>query len=357
MRCDTHRRQPAAAPRCFAGDGIFGGNDQWQLTVYDKAVPNTGLAGRRHYVPDFPGPLLQVRRGQGGNPLTGRTCPRELAGPAGLGPQTHQGKITNTRLFSAATCRASGRSCHYLKELGVTCLYLNPIFRSPTPTTGTTRRTTPKSTPCWGTKRTSARLCQEAKELGIRVVIDGVFSHTGSDSVYFNREGRYPTAGRLPTPSSPPIIPGTPSGSGPITTTAGGTSTPCPNVQETNPSYDAYINGKEGIVRKWLAAGASGWRLDVADELPDPFLDSLTAAAKAQRPGCPGAGGGVGGRLQQDGLRRAPAVPAGPAAGHRDELPLPGRHLGLPAGGRPAEFRRRRWRASARTTRPNACGC
>ncbi len=55
-------------------------------------------------------------------------------------------------------------------------------------------------------------------------------------------------------------------------------------MKETEASYDQYINGENGIVRKWLRAGASGWRLDVADELPDAFLDHLTAAVKAENP-------------------------------------------------------------------------
>ena len=55
-----------------------------------------------------------------------------------------------------------------------------------------------------------------------------------------------------------------------------------PNVREENPAYDNYINGEDGIIRHWLEAGASGWRLDVADELPDGFIDRLNRAAKAQ---------------------------------------------------------------------------
>jgi glycosidase len=45
-----------------------------------------------------------------------------------------------------------------------------------------------------------------------------------------------------------------------------------------------YINGAEGIVSRWLQAGADGWRLDVADELPDGFLDALRARVKATDP-------------------------------------------------------------------------
>ena len=57
-----------------------------------------------------------------------------------------------------------------------------------------------------------------------------------------------------------------------------------PKVNKHEPSYVEYITGDEGIVRKWLRAGASGWRLDVADELPNSFLDALVSAAKSEKP-------------------------------------------------------------------------
>ena len=55
-------------------------------------------------------------------------------------------------------------------------------------------------------------------------------------------------------------------------------------MKENNPEYNRYINGEDGIVRSWIGRGASGWRLDVADELPDEFLDNLRAAVKEQDP-------------------------------------------------------------------------
>ena len=56
-----------------------------------------------------------------------------------------------------------------------------------------------------------------------------------------------------------------------------------PEVREENPDYQAFITGGDGVVRSWLRRGG-GWRLDVADELPDAFLDALRAAAKAEKP-------------------------------------------------------------------------
>ena len=55
-------------------------------------------------------------------------------------------------------------------------------------------------------------------------------------------------------------------------------------MNETNETYNAYINGTDGVIQTWLKAGADGWRLDVADELPDLFLDDITKAAKQVKP-------------------------------------------------------------------------
>ena len=137
--------------------------------------------------------------------------------------------------------------------------------------------------PLLGTEEDFSSLCAAAKKLGIRVVIDGVFSHTGSDSVYFNREGRYPTPGAYRSQESP-YYPWYTFHPWPDSYDCWWNFDTLPNVKETDPSYNTYINGEEGIVRKWLRAGASGWRLDVADELPDAFLDQLTAAAKKEKP-------------------------------------------------------------------------
>ena len=112
-------------------------------------------------------------------------------------------------------------------------------------------------------------------------MLDGVFSHTGSDSIYFNREGRYGDGGAYRSQSSP-YYPWYSFRSWPNDYECWWNFITLPNVREENPAYDNYINGEDGIIRHWLEAGASGWRLDVADELPDGFIDRLNRAAKAQ---------------------------------------------------------------------------
>ncbi len=170
----------------------------------------------------------------------------------------------------------------YLSSLGVTCLYLNPIFEAHSNHRYNTADYT-RIDPLLGVREDFRLLCRKAEKRGIRVLLDGVFSHTGSDSIYFNKENRYPPNGAYNTQSSPYLSwfhfhqwPGRYESWWGVPT--------LPEVREESPSFDHFINGEKGIVRSWLADGAAGWRLDVADELPDPFLDHLTAAAKEEKP-------------------------------------------------------------------------
>ncbi len=166
----------------------------------------------------------------------------------------------------------------YLKELGVNVIYFNPIFKAYSNhryDTGDYEQTDE----LLGTNEEFSRLCEKARALGIRIILDGVFSHTGSNSRYFNREGEYPETGAYQSEDSPYYswysfekYPDK------YDCWWGVWSLPC--VNEMEPSYLEYILGAKGIVRKWLRAGASGWRLDVADELPDEFIKQLRVSAK-----------------------------------------------------------------------------
>ncbi len=170
----------------------------------------------------------------------------------------------------------------YLKSLGVTCLYLNPIFEAHSNHRYNTADYM-KIDPLLGTASDFKELCKAAHEQGIKIVLDGVFSHTGDDSVYFNSEKRYPPNGAVNTPDSPyrswytfTEYPNKYHSWWGFTT--------LPEVKETDPAYLEFITGKEGVAAHWLKMGADGWRLDVADELPDPFLESFRKRVKAQNP-------------------------------------------------------------------------
>lgn len=192
----------------------------------------------------------------------------------------HRGQITNSDFFGG-DLKGIEQKLGYLSELGVTALYLNPIFEAhENHRYGTANYE--KIDPLLGTEEDFVSLCKTAKEYGIRVILDGVFSHTGADSIYFNKFGRYGEhSGAYRDPESPYREWYTFSQYPDIYESWWGITT-LPNVVETNPSYLQYICGEGGILQKWIDLGASGWRLDVADELPDEFIDRLNLAVKAK---------------------------------------------------------------------------
>lgn len=171
----------------------------------------------------------------------------------------------------------------YLTDMGVNTLYLNPIFKAYSNhryDTGDYEQVDE----LLGTNADFERLCRRAKEKGVRIILDGVFSHTGSDSRYFNREGHYDCVGAYNSPLSR-YYPWYEFENYPDKYKCwwGVWSLPC--TRETEPSFMDYIlRSEDSVVKRWLRAGASGWRLDVADELPDEFLFELRSQVKAQDP-------------------------------------------------------------------------
>lgn len=170
----------------------------------------------------------------------------------------------------------------YLKDLGVEVIYLNPIFKAYSNhryDTGDYETVDP----VLGTNEDFSHLCAAAKAKGIRIILDGVFSHTGSDSKYFNREGSYSETGAYQSKDSQ-YYPWYDFKEYPDKYDCwwGVWSLPC--VRENEPSYRDYIiRNRDSIVKRWLSAGASGWRLDVADELPDSFIADLRSAVKNEK--------------------------------------------------------------------------
>lgn len=168
----------------------------------------------------------------------------------------------------------------YLSGLGVSCIYLNPIFEAHSNHRYDTADYE-KIDSLLGDESDLESLCKKAHGLGISVILDGVFSHTGCDSKYFNMYNRYNTVGAYNSKSSPYFswykFTDYPNGY----KSWWGIKL-LPEVSEEDEGYREYICGKNGILRRWLRLGISGWRLDVADELPDVFLDDLRNAVKEE---------------------------------------------------------------------------
>jgi len=169
----------------------------------------------------------------------------------------------------------------YLVSLGVTVIYLNPIFAafsSHRYDTGDYN----KIDPMLGSEEDFRQLCEEAKKVGMKIVLDGVFNHTGSDSIYFNKYANYKSVGACQGENSPYynwysfiFFPD-------VYESWWGIDT-LPSVNEREESFiDFIIRNEDSVVRHWLRAGASGLRLDVVDELPDVFLDALRTCVKEE---------------------------------------------------------------------------
>lgn len=170
----------------------------------------------------------------------------------------------------------------YLAGLGVTAIYLNPVFES----ASNHRYDTAdyhKIDPIFGNEEEFAALCSEARARGIRIVLDGVFSHTGADSRYFDKFSRYGDVGAYEEENSPYRPWYTFHGDHDHYECWWGFPS-LPNVNELEPSYTAFIAGEQGVLAHWAGAGAKDWRLDVADELPDEFIRILRRKLKQLDP-------------------------------------------------------------------------
>ncbi|MCM1115433.1 MAG: glycoside hydrolase family 13 protein [Clostridium sp.] len=169
----------------------------------------------------------------------------------------------------------------YISQLGVSCIYINPVFEAHSNHRYDTADYE-KIDSLLGDEEDLKSLCKTAKEqYNISIILDGVFSHTGCDSKYFNMYNRYNSVGAYNSKESPyyswyKFI------DYPDNYHSWWGIRLLPEVIEEDENYRDYICGKDGILRKWLRCGISGWRLDVADELPDIFLDDLRKAVKEE---------------------------------------------------------------------------
>ncbi|WP_028307214.1 glycoside hydrolase family 13 protein [Desulfitibacter alkalitolerans] len=169
----------------------------------------------------------------------------------------------------------------YLKDLGITAIYLNPIFESSSNhkyDTGDYK----KIDSMFGSNELFRELCARAREYGIYIILDGVFSHTGSDSIYFNKDGKYPGLGAYQSKDSP-YYRWYKFQEYPNKYESWWGVDSLPNVNEMEPGYqDFIIHDVDSVSRYWVKHGSMGWRLDVVDELPGEFIKMLRKAVKQE---------------------------------------------------------------------------
>lgn len=266
----------------MGGDGAAyeeGMVKSFQLTVYDAAYRTPGFLQGANIYQIFPDRFF---RGKLTNPDDRMDRQLHPAWDEPFFPVDERSQWGyNSLEFWGGNLNGIREKLPYLQNMGVEILYLNPIFQA----SSNHRYDTgdfEAIDPLLGTEADFAALCQEAEALGIRVLLDGVFNHTGSDSRYFNANGTYDLVGAAQSPDSryhdwysfrrfPDEY------------ACWWDFKSLPEVRKDHPDYRRFILGREGVIAKWLEKGASGWRLDVADELPMDFLRELRRAAKRQK--------------------------------------------------------------------------
>lgn len=169
----------------------------------------------------------------------------------------------------------------YLEELGVTMIYLSPIFDSHSNHRYDTGDYTALDS-VLGSEDDFREMVECAEKHGIGVMLDGVFNHTGSDSVYFNEYGRYPSLGAYQSVDSSYRNWFTFHEDGGYDCWWGCTNVP--TVRRDCKEYQDFIAGEGGVVEKWLRAGIKAWRLDVVDELSSEFVEKIRNRIKTVSP-------------------------------------------------------------------------
>lgn len=253
---------------------------RWQLTVYEPTpVPSWFGEGVTYQI--FPDRFRRVSLPDVSH-MVGRRWLHSAWEDEPVYLPEENGEVTN-RDFFGGSLPGITEKLDYLKGLHVTTLYLNPIFEAASNHRYDTADYR-NIDPLLGTEEDFRTLCREAHERGMRVIVDGVFNHTGSNSRYFNAEGYYPELGAAQSRGSPyfgwySFHPW------PAQYDAWWGVRTLPAVNEERPDYRDFIfGGADSVVRRWLRCGADGWRLDVADELPDGFIEFLRKKLKSIDP-------------------------------------------------------------------------
>lgn len=258
------------------GDGTnMEAGEDWQMSVLPSDyAPPEDFRGAVYYQ-IFPDRFCK----SGDCDLRDKLTPYELCDFDGFTPHT-----ADASDFAGGNLRGITEKLDYLRGLGVRVIYLNPIFMARSNHRYDTADYK-RIDPLLGTESDFVELCGKAHARGMRVILDGVFSHTGAISRYFDIDGRF--GGGKDTENAADLHREWYSFSendGKYDCWWGNPE--LPNVRELTPSYlDFILRDGDSVVAHWLRAGADGFRLDVADELPDAFIALLRSRVKELKPG------------------------------------------------------------------------
>ena len=270
---------------CAGNDGHFSvlsdaANDGFRLTVYKRGFTTPEWFAGRIMYQIFPDRFCKSGKPHENVP-TDRIMRDDWYATPYYKPD-EKGIVRNNDYFGG-DLQGIIEKLPYIKSLGTTVIYLNPIFEAASNHRYNTADYRAVD-PMLGTEEDFRELCRQAHKRGMRLLLDGVFNHTGSVSRYFNRDGFYPELGAAQSQASP-YYNWYHFTRWPEEYDAWWGIKTLPAVDEGQDSYRAFIiRDRDSVVRRWLRAGADGWRLDVADELPDDVLRDLRTAAKQTDP-------------------------------------------------------------------------
>jgi len=248
--------------------GVDGGLEPFQLLCYDPAfnTPDWLPGGVIYHVfvdrfardSDTPLPPHAIARDWGDTPIY---APNELG-------------IVENRDFWGGNLPGITAKLPYLQSLGVTLLYLSPIFKASSNhkyDTGDYLQIDPS----FGTREDFRQLIKQAKADGMRVMLDGVFNHTGSDAPYFQAAA---------ADKNSPYYPWYTFRTWPDDYECWWDVRILPAIAKHRTGFWDLIAGEGGVLDTWMDEGVAAWRLDVADELADDFLAAIRARVRAKDP-------------------------------------------------------------------------
>ncbi len=193
------------------------------------------------------------------------------------------GAPLKNNMFFGGTLFGVREKLPYIASLGVNLIYLSPVFDSPSNHKYDTADYMTVDA-MFGGEEALRFLIDEAKTYGIGIILDGVFNHTGADSLYFNKEGNYPGVGAYQSKVSP-YFPWYEFQHFPDTYTCWWNIPILPRIHPDVPSCGEFFTGRDGVIRKYAAMGIAGMRLDVVDELSDAFVEKIKhALSETEKP-------------------------------------------------------------------------
>ncbi len=193
------------------------------------------------------------------------------------------GEPLKNNMFFGGNLWGIAQKLPYLRDMGVGIIYLNPVFEAYSNHKYDTADYS-KIDEMFGGEDAFDHLIAQAEKYDIKIILDGVFNHTGDNSLYFDKYGEYGNVGAYANEKSE-YRKWYNFGTDKDDYESWWGIKIMPRLKHNVEDCRRYFTGKDGIGAKYIKRGISGWRLDVADELCDDFLDEFCSSVKNESHG------------------------------------------------------------------------